>query len=55
MINLIYNQITSVLVLHYFVPSKLKQHIIFPVVSDGEIPGFKVEGSWRFERSEIEK
>lgn len=33
---------------------KLKQKTAYALVSKGEIPGFKVGGSWRFRRSDIE-
>lgn len=34
---------------------KLKEKTAYALVARGEIPGFKVGGSWRFRRDEIEK
>ncbi|MBL0320119.1 MAG: helix-turn-helix domain-containing protein [Alphaproteobacteria bacterium] len=34
---------------------KLTEKTAYRLVSEGELPGFKVGGSWRFRRSEIEK
>jgi excisionase family DNA binding protein len=34
---------------------KLTEKTTYRLVSEGELPGFKVGGSWRFRRSEIEK
>ena len=34
---------------------KLSESPIYKLVSSGEIPGFKVEDSWRFELEEIQK
>ena len=34
---------------------KLNAKTACRLVSEGKIPGFKVGGSWRFRRSEIEK
>jgi excisionase family DNA binding protein len=34
---------------------KLNEKTAYRLVSQGDIPGFKVGGSWRFRRSEIEK
>jgi excisionase family DNA binding protein len=34
---------------------KLKEKTAYALVARGEIPGFKVGGSWRFRKSEIEK
>ena len=34
---------------------KLKLKTAYAIASRGDIPGFKVGGSWRFRRSEIEK
>lgn len=33
---------------------KLTEKTAYRLVADGEIPGFKVGGSWRFRRGEIE-
>lgn len=33
---------------------KLNEKTAYRLVSDGKIPGFKVGGSWRFRRSEIQ-
>ena len=33
---------------------KLKEKTAYRLAAEGEIPGFKVGGSWRFRRSEIE-
>ncbi len=34
---------------------KLKEKTAYALVASGNIPGFKVGGSWRFRKSEIEK
>ena len=34
---------------------KLADKTVYGLVSEGEIPGFKVGGSWRFSRKELEK
>lgn len=34
---------------------KLAEKTIYKLVSQGELPGFKVGGSWRFRMSEIER
>ena len=34
---------------------KLTEKTAYRLTAEGEIPGFKVGGSWRFKRSEIEK
>ena len=34
---------------------KLNEKTAYRLVADGKIPGFKVGGSWRFRRDEIEK
>jgi excisionase family DNA binding protein len=34
---------------------KLNEKTAYRLASEGEIPGFKVGGSWRFDRREIEK
>lgn len=34
---------------------KLTEKTAYRLVSNGELPGFKVGGSWRFRLSEIEK
>ncbi len=34
---------------------KLTQKTAYRLAADGKIPGFKVGGSWRFRRDEIEK
>ena len=34
---------------------KLTEKTAYRLVAEGKIPGFKVGGSWRFKRSEIEK
>lgn len=34
---------------------KIKEKTAYALVARGDIPGFKVGGSWRFRRSEIEK
>lgn len=34
---------------------KLKEKTAYALVAKGEIPGFKVGGSWRFRRSDIER
>ena len=34
---------------------KLNEKTAYRLVSKGDIPGFKIGGSWRFERSGIEK
>ena len=33
---------------------KLNEKTAYRLVSDGKIPGFKVGGSWRFQRSDIQ-
>jgi len=33
---------------------KLAEKTAYRLVSDGKIPGFKVGGSWRFRKSEID-
>ncbi|CCQ74236.1 helix-turn-helix domain-containing protein [Magnetospira sp. QH-2] len=33
---------------------KIKEKTAYRLVAEGKIPGFKVGGSWRFRRSEIE-
>ena len=33
---------------------KVKEKTAYKLVADGKIPGFKVGGSWRFKRGEIE-
>jgi len=33
---------------------KLNEKTTYRLVSKGDIPGFKIGGSWRFERTEIE-
>jgi len=33
---------------------KLKEKTAYRLAADGTIPGFKVGGSWRFRRNEIE-
>ena len=33
---------------------KLNEKTAYRLVSDGKIPGFKVGGSWRFQRAEIQ-
>jgi len=33
---------------------KLKEKTAYKLVAEGKIPGFKVGGSWRFRRGEIE-
>jgi len=33
---------------------KLNEKTAYRLVSEGKIPGFKVGGSWRFKRAEIE-
>jgi len=33
---------------------KIKEKTAYALAAKGEIPGFKVSGSWRFRRSEIE-
>lgn len=33
---------------------KLKEKTAYALVAKGEIPGFKVGGSWRFKRSQID-
>jgi len=32
---------------------KINEKTAYKLVADGKIPGFKVGGSWRFERQEI--
>jgi excisionase family DNA binding protein len=34
---------------------KLNEKTAYRLASEGKIPGFKVGGSWRFRRDEIEK
>ena len=34
---------------------KLNEKTTYRLVLNGDIPGFKIGGSWRFERTEIEK
>jgi len=34
---------------------KLAEKTVYSLVADGDIPGFKVGGSWRFSRKELEK
>ena len=34
---------------------KLAEKTAYRLVSEGKLPGFKVGGSWRFRRDEIEK
>ena len=34
---------------------KVKEKTAYKLVAEGKIPGFKVGGSWRFKKSEIEK
>ena len=34
---------------------KLNEKTAYRLVSEGKIPGFKVGGSWRFQRVEIQK
>ena len=34
---------------------KLTEKTAYRLTAEGKIPGFKVGGSWRFKRSEIEK
>ena len=34
---------------------KVKENTAYKLAAEGKIPGFKVGGSWRFKRSEIEK
>ncbi len=34
---------------------KLNQKTAYRLASEGEIPGFKVGGSWRFKRQDIER
>ncbi len=33
---------------------KIKEKTAYRLVAEGKIPGFKVGGSWRFKRNEIE-
>lgn len=33
---------------------KIKEKTAYRLLAEGKIPGFKVGGSWRFRRSEIE-
>lgn len=33
---------------------KIREKTAYRLVAEGKIPGFKVGGSWRFRRSEIE-
>ncbi|MCF6292255.1 MAG: helix-turn-helix domain-containing protein [Robiginitomaculum sp.] len=34
---------------------KLTEKTAYRLVAEGEIPGFKVGGSWRFSKDEVEK
>ncbi len=34
---------------------KVKENTAYKLAAEGKIPGFKVGGSWRFKRNEIEK
>ena len=34
---------------------KLKEKNAYKLAAEGEIPGFKIGGSWRFKKSEIDK
>ncbi len=34
---------------------KLTEKTTYRLASEGELPGFKVGGSWRFRRSELDK
>lgn len=34
---------------------KLAEKTVYSLVADREIPGFKVGGSWRFRKSEIDR
>jgi excisionase family DNA binding protein len=34
---------------------KIKEKTAYRLVAEGKIPGFKVGGSWRFRRAEIQK
>lgn len=34
---------------------KLKEKTAYALAAKGELPGFKVGGSWRFRRSDIER
>lgn len=34
---------------------KLAEKTAYRLVSDGKLPGFKVGGSWRFRKSEIDR
>lgn len=34
---------------------KMAEKTLYRLAAEGDIPGFKVGGSWRFRRSEIEK
>ncbi len=34
---------------------KVKENTAYKLAAEGKIPGFKVGGSWRFKRDEIEK
>ena len=34
---------------------KVKDRTIYRLVANGEIPGFKVGGSWRFRKTEIDQ
>jgi excisionase family DNA binding protein len=34
---------------------KLTEKTTYRLVSEGELPGFKVGGSWRFKRKDLEK
>ena len=33
----------------------LKEKTAYKLVADGQIPGFKVGGAWRFRKSELDK
>jgi len=33
---------------------KIKEKTAYRLVADGKIPGFKVGGSWRFDRQDLE-
>lgn len=33
---------------------KLKEKTVYALVRKGELPGFKVGGSWRFKKSDLE-
>lgn len=34
---------------------KLAEKTVYRLAAEGKLPGFKVGGSWRFKRTEIEK